>query len=141
MKKRLISIALASAFLVGLAGCGDSSKSSEIPAGMSEGYYSAGVKVVSVMDAVIDGETDSETAAERIETYGEAMKKELESDAGQKALEKSSLDKETQELIYKQTALNICMTAQNMKYDIDLTELIDDRNQIAEDFGIDDRSY
>lgn len=147
MKKKIISILLAGAIAASLYACGDTEKSSGgVPAGMSEGYYSAGVKAIAVMDDAIDLKIDYDAAAERLDMYAEAMEKELESDAGQKALKNADVDAETEELILKQNINNLKTASESLKLsdwegESDLSKLIDDRNDFAEDFGVSDRSY
>ena len=113
---------------------------------MSEGYYSAGFKAIAVMDDAIDLKIDYDAAAERLDMYAEAMEKELESDAGQKALKNADVDAETEELILKQNINNLRTASESIKFndwegESDLSKLIDDRNSFAEDFGVSDRSY
>ena len=147
MKKKFISILLAGAIAASLSACGDTEKSSGGgPAGMSEGYYSAGVKAVAVMDDAIDLKIDYDAAAERLDMYAEAMEKELESDAGQKALKNADVDAETEELILKTHISSLKTAAESLKFsdwegESDLSKLIDDRNSFAEDFGVSNRSY
>lgn len=147
MKKKLISILLAGAMAASLSACGNSEESSGgVPAGMSEGYYNAGIKAIAVMDDTIDLKIDYDVAAERLEMYADAMEKELESDAGQEALKNAEVDAETEELILK-TNINSLKTAagtikvNDWKGEPDISKLIDDRNDFADDFGISGRSY
>lgn len=147
MKKKFISILLAGAIAASLSACGNTEKSfGGVPAGMSEGYYSAGVKAVAVMDNAIDLKIDYDAAAERLDMYAEAMEKELESDAGQKALKNADVDAETEELILKTHISSLKTAAESLKFsdwegESDLSKLIDDRNSFAEDFGVSNRSY
>lgn len=147
MKKKIISILLAGAIAASLSACGNAEKSSGgVPAGMSEGYYSAGVKAIAVMDDAIDLKIDYDAAAERLDMYAEAMEKELESDAGQKALENADVDAETEELILKTHINSLKTAAESIKLsdwegEANISKLIDDRNSFAEDFGVSDRSY
>lgn len=150
--KHIAAIALSAMMIFGLAGCGgvDSSSgkgsSSDIPEGMSQAFYDAGVKFVGVLDSTIDMDLEPATAAEKGRIYADAMKEELESDEMQKALDEASVSAETEKLIMEGYALNASTICTHLEYmdwadEFDVSELLEQRNDFADDFGIDDRSY
>ena len=150
--KHIAAIALSAMMVFGLAGCGGAdnsdgkSSSSDIPEGMSQAFYDAGVKFVGVLDSTIDMDLEPAEAAEKGKVYADAMKEELESDEMQKALEEASVSAETEKLIMEGYALNASTICTHLEYmdwadEFDVSELLEQRNDFADDFGIDDRSY
>ena len=150
--KHIAAIAMSAMMVFGLAGCGGAdssdgkSSSSDIPEGMSQAFYDAGVKFVGVLDSTIDMDLEPAEAAEKGKVYADAMKEELESDEMQKALDEASVSAETEKLIMEGYALNASTICTHLEYmdwadEFDVSELLEQRNDFADDFGIDDRSY
>ena len=150
--KHIAAIALSAMMIFGLVGCGGTDSNggknsgSSVPEGMSQAFYDAGVKFVGVLDSTIDMDLEPTEAAEKGRVYADAMKEELESDEMQKALEEASVGAETEKLIMEGYALSagtICTHLEYMDWadEFDVSELLEQRNDFADDFGIDDRSY
>lgn len=143
MKIRIIAIMLAAASLLVFPGCGGDK--SEIPDHMTETFYNAGVKFVDVIDQAIDMEIDAKEAAEKASVYVDILSEELESDEMEEAMENADVSLETEKLLMEQTVINAKTICSNLEFydwdgELDLTELLDDRNIFADDFGIEDRS-
>lgn len=143
MKIKWIAIVLAAASLLFFSGCGE--EESEMPDYMTETFYSAGVKFVDVLDQAIDMEIDAEEAAEKASAYADILKEEVETPEMEEAMKNADVDLETEKLIMNSTANNAASICESLKFydwegDLDLSELLEDRNQFAEDFGINSRN-
>lgn len=121
--KKVFATVVAYVSLLCASGC-----SSEKQNDMPESYYKAGVKFIKTLDEAIDMEIDYETAYEETERYIDVMEEYSEEGNDEDEAELYNLSI----ISSKANLIRVKLTAPEYKLD----ELIEDRNELAEEFGI-----